>query len=39
LDEDSFPEFLEIHQSISGLAGAYPLGKMVEKAPVKGKKI
>jgi hypothetical protein len=39
LDENGFPEILEIHQWISGLASAYSLGKMVEKASLKGKKI
>jgi hypothetical protein len=39
LDESRFPEFLTIHQSISKLACAYSLGKIVERASMKGKKI
>jgi hypothetical protein len=39
LDENGFPEILEIHQWISGLASAHSLCKMVEKASMKASKI
>jgi hypothetical protein len=39
MDESGFSKFLKIHQSISKLVCAYFLGKMVEKASMKGKKI
>jgi hypothetical protein len=39
LDENGFPEILEIHQWISELASAYSLDKMVERASMKRKKI
>jgi hypothetical protein len=39
LDENGFPEFLTIHQPISKFGCAYSLGKMVEGASLKRKKI
>jgi hypothetical protein len=39
LHESNFPEFLTIYQLISKLACAYSLGKMVERASLKRKKI
>jgi hypothetical protein len=39
MDESGSPGFPTIHQSISKLAYAYSLGKMVEKVPLKKKKI
>ena len=39
MDESGSPGFPTIHQLISKLARVYFLGKMVEKASMKGKKI